>query len=114
MLIPHMEKGGHFVAISSMGGIQGAMKFPGLAAYSSSKAALNILFEVLAETFKDKGLVFNSLALGAVRTEMLKAAFPDFEASTSVEQMGAYVGRFALEGRLLFNGKTIQVSNTTP
>src|SRR5690606_27871955 len=33
--IPFMGKGSHVVTISSMGGIQGSMKFPGLAAYSS-------------------------------------------------------------------------------
>src|SRR5690606_17367882 len=33
--LPFMGKGSHVVTISSMGGIQGSMKFAGLAAYSS-------------------------------------------------------------------------------
>ena len=36
----NMKKGSHVVTISSMGGIQGSLKFPGLAAYSSSKGAV--------------------------------------------------------------------------
>ena len=47
--IPFMEKGSHVVTISSMGGIQGSMKFAGLAAYSSSKGAVITLSELLAE-----------------------------------------------------------------
>ena len=38
-MIPFMSKSGHVVTISSMGGVQGSVKFPGLAAYSSSKGA---------------------------------------------------------------------------
>jgi short-subunit dehydrogenase len=35
--VPYLTKGSHVVTISSMGGIQGSMKFAGLSAYSSSK-----------------------------------------------------------------------------
>ena len=50
--LPYMQNGGHVVSISSMGGIQGSMKFPGLAAYSSSKGAVITLSELLAEEYK--------------------------------------------------------------
>ena len=46
--IPYMQKGSHVVSISSMDGIQGSIKFPGLAAYSSSKGAVITLSELLA------------------------------------------------------------------
>ncbi|HAT66532.1 MAG TPA: short-chain dehydrogenase, partial [Flavobacteriaceae bacterium] len=39
-VLPFMKKDSHVVSISSMGGVQGSVKFPGLAAYSSSKGAL--------------------------------------------------------------------------
>ena len=113
-LLPFFNPGAHVVAISSMGGIQGSMKFPGLAAYSSSKGALITLMELLAEEFKDQNLSFNTLALGAVQTEMLNEAFPGYQASVSAETMGAYVARFALTGQELYNGKVLQVSNSTP
>ena len=41
-----------------MGGIDGSVKFPGLSAYSSSKGAVNILTELLAEEYKETGPVF--------------------------------------------------------
>lgn len=113
-LLPFFKKGAHVVGISSMGGIQGSSKFPGLAAYSSSKGALITLFELLAEEFKERGLSFNTLALGAVQTEMLEQAFPGYRASVTPGQMGAYVADFVLTGHELFNGKVLQVSNSTP
>ncbi|MFT7442756.1 MAG: 3-oxoacyl-[acyl-carrier protein] reductase, partial [Maribacter sp.] len=73
-LIPFLPKGSHVVTISSMGGIQGSMKFPGLAAYSSSKGAVITLSELLAEEYKEQEIAFNVLALGAVQTEMLEEA----------------------------------------
>lgn len=104
----------HVVNISSMGGIQGSMKFPGLAAYSSSKAALICLTELLAEEFKDKKIAFNCLALGAVQTEMLEEAFPGFEAPVTAQEMAQYISNFAVDGHQYYNGKTLQVSNSTP
>lgn len=114
VLLPILNSGAHIVAISSMGGIQGSMKFAGLAAYSSSKGALITLMELLAEEFKEARLFFNTLALGAVQTEMLSEAFPGYQASVSPEKMGAYVAQFALDGQELYNGKVLQVSNSTP
>jgi NAD(P)-dependent dehydrogenase (short-subunit alcohol dehydrogenase family) len=52
-----------------MGGIQGSLKFAGLAAYSSSKGAVITLSELLAEEYKERGISFN-VFLGAVQTEI--------------------------------------------
>ena len=113
-VLPHMNTNGHVVTISSMGGVQGSMKFPGLAAYSSSKGAVITLTELLAEEYKDGGPSFNVLALGAVQTEMLEEAFPGYEAPTTAEEMAAYILNFALTGQQYYNGKLLQVSNSTP
>ena len=113
-LIPYMNKTGHVVNISSMGGIQGSAKFPGLSAYSSSKGALITLSELLAEEFKESGPSFNALALGAVQTEMLEEAFPGFKAPVTALEMAEYIKGFAQEGHRYFNGKVLQVSNSTP
>ncbi len=113
-LLPYMERGAHVVGISSMGGIQGSMKFAGLSAYSSSKGALITLMELLAEEYKERGIAFNTLALGAVQTEMLAEAFPGYQAPTTAQAMAAYIFDFALTGNAYYNGKVLQVSSSTP
>ncbi|SCY44862.1 Short-chain dehydrogenase [Nonlabens sp. Hel1_33_55] len=113
-LLPLMKSDGHVVAISSMGGIQGSAKFPGLAAYSSAKAAVITLFELLAEEYKENGPSFNTLALGAVQTEMLAEAFPGYEAPLQPIEMAQYIMDFALTGNKFYNGKTLEVSSSTP
>jgi len=102
------------VTISSMGGVQGSMKFPGLAAYSSSKGAVITMSELLAEEYKEQGIAFNVLALGAVNTEMLQEAFPGYNAPISPAEMADYIAHFALTGNKYHNGKVIQVSSSTP
>jgi NAD(P)-dependent dehydrogenase (short-subunit alcohol dehydrogenase family) len=113
-MLPVLDKAGHVVNISSMGGIQGSMKFPGLAAYSSSKGALITLTELLAEEYKENGPAFNALALGAVQTEMLEEAFPGYNAPLSAAEIATYIMDFALTGHQFYNGKILQVSNSTP
>jgi 3-oxoacyl-[acyl-carrier protein] reductase len=114
LVIPFMSNTGHVLTISSMGGIQGSAKFPGLSAYSSSKGAVLTLTELLAEEFKETGPSFNALALGAVQTEMLEEAFPGYKAPVSAIEMAEYVMNFALNGQKLYNGKILQVSSSTP
>ena len=113
-IIGFMSESSNVVNISSIGGVQGSMKFAGLSAYSSSKAALNILTEMLAEEYKDRKIHFNSLALGSVETKMLKKAFPDFKASTSAIEMANYIYQFSVDGYMFLNGKIVSVSSTTP
>ena len=113
-VLPLMGQEGHVVTISSMGGVQGSLKFPGLSAYSSSKGAVITLTELLAEEYKETGPSFNVLALGAVQTEMLEEAFPGYKAPVTALEMAAYIKEFALTGQKLYNGKMLQVSNSTP
>lgn len=114
LLIPFFSKSSHVVTITSMGGIQGSMKFPGLAAYSSSKGAVITLTELLAEEYKESGISFNALALGAVQTEMLAEAFPDYKAPITAKEMADYIYNFASTGNKVYNGKVLQVSSSTP
>jgi short-subunit dehydrogenase len=114
LMIPFLQKGSHVVTVSSMGGIQGSMKFPGLAAYSSAKGAVITLSEVLAEEYKEQQISFNVLAIGAVQTEMLEEAFPGYEAPLSALEMADYIYNFSLTGNKFYNGKVLQVSSSTP
>ena len=114
LALPYLRKGSHVVSISSIGGVQGSMKFAGLSAYSSSKGALITLSELLAEEYKERGIAFNVLALGSVQTEMLAEAFPGYQAPLSALQMAEYISNFTLTGNQFYNGKILEVSSTTP
>lgn len=105
---------GHVLNIGSMGGFQGSVKFPGLAAYSASKAALASLTECLAEELKGQGVHCNCVCLGAVDTAMLRAAFPEYQAPVGPEEVGSWLARFLLEGHKFFNGKVLPFASTTP
>jgi short-subunit dehydrogenase len=112
--LPFMDNPSHIVNIGSMGGFQGSVKFPGLSVYSAAKAAIASLSESLALEFKEQNVSVNCLALGAVDTEMLKAAFPNYKAPVSASDMGAFITDFALKGSKYFNGKILPVSLTSP
>ena len=113
-LLVYFNNEAHIVNISSVGGVQGSVKFSGLSTYSSSKGAITILTECLAEEFKESSLRFNALALGAVQTEMLQEAFPDYQANTTAAEMANYIYRFATQDGKLYNGKILTVSSSTP
>ena len=112
--IPYMSSSAHILNISSMGGFQGSAKFAGLSAYSASKAALCNLTESLAEELKSTKIRVNCLALGAVQTEMLADAFPNYWTNTSPAEMADFIYNFATNTDRLFNGKIIPVSSSTP
>jgi NAD(P)-dependent dehydrogenase (short-subunit alcohol dehydrogenase family) len=113
-LLPNFSHKAHIVNISSMGGFQGSAKFKGLSLYSSSKGALNTLTECLAEELKDHNISINSLCLGAVNTEMLRAAFPGYEAPLHANEMAKFIKEFAESAHHYMNGKIIPVSISTP
>ena len=112
-LFPFFKKNSHIINVSSIGGIGGSSKFPGLSSYSSSKGALNILTEVLATEFKE-GPYFNTLCLGAVKTPMLDLAFPGYNTEVKPKDMAQFIYDFSTSNPLLFNGKVIPVSISNP
>jgi NAD(P)-dependent dehydrogenase (short-subunit alcohol dehydrogenase family) len=113
-LLPLMNPNAHIVNIGSMGGFQGSVKFPGLSAYSASKAALHALTECLALELADRNIKVNCLALGSAQTEMLEAAFQDYKSPVMAFEMGKFIADFALTGHKFFNGKILPVAVTTP
>jgi NAD(P)-dependent dehydrogenase (short-subunit alcohol dehydrogenase family) len=93
-----------------MGGIEGTRKFPGLASYSASKAAINNLTESLAVEFQNDKIRVNAISPGTVQTKMLNDAFPGIQARTTPEEMGNFIADFAVQSGKLMNGRLIQVS----
>lgn len=104
----------HIVFISSMAGFQGSEKFPGLSAYAASKGAVTSLTECLATEFKEKNIYVNSLALGAVHTQMLGGAFPGLQEAMGVREVAEGIFQFSLRGYKTFNGKVLPMALGTP
>ena len=69
---------------------------------------------MLAEEYKDQSISFNTLALGAVQTEILNEAFPGYKANINPLEMANFIYKFSIEGNNFFNGKIIPVSTTNP
>ncbi len=108
-LLPIINKDGQVINIASVGGLNASKKFPGLSAYSSSKGAVITLTEVLAEEYRS-GPRFNCLALGSVQTEMLRKAFPGYEAKVMPSDMAKQILDFALDESSLPNGEIIKLN----
>lgn len=111
---PYINKSTHIVTIGSMGGHTGTLKFAGMSTYSASKAALACLTECLAEELKAIGATANCLNIGAVSTDMMKTAFPDYNTEITPEKMARFIVNFTLYSKDLFNGRVIPVSSTIP
>ena len=105
---------GQIFNISSMGGVNFSSKFPGLSLYSSSKAAISILTECLSEELKDLNIRVNAFALGAVQTEMLEEAFPNYESGISTQEMASFIVNFIDSSKNLINGQVIRVTKSNP
>ena len=116
LLLPWLKMSleSHIIYVSSMGGYQGSVRYPGLSIYSSGKSAIGSLAECLAEEYRDSSMRFNALALGAVDTEMLQISLPGNRTGVAVTQVAAYIGRFAVEAYPLINGKVIPVAGHNP
>lgn len=113
-MVKHMSKKSHMLIVSSMGGFQGSDKFPGLSAYSATKGAVAILAECLSAELQNQKISVNALCLGAVQTEMLKEAFPDYQAPVSAKDMAEYISDFVLEKHQFYNGKILPVALSNP
>jgi NAD(P)-dependent dehydrogenase (short-subunit alcohol dehydrogenase family) len=68
------ERGGSIVLVSSLSGVAGAEKFPGMAAYVAAKSGLAGLTEALAVEGRPLQVRVNAISPGAVDTPMLRVA----------------------------------------
>jgi NAD(P)-dependent dehydrogenase (short-subunit alcohol dehydrogenase family) len=67
-------RGGTIVMVSSLSGVFGAEKFPGMAAYVAAKSGLAGLTEALAVEGREVGIRVNAISPGSVDTPMLRIA----------------------------------------
>ena len=70
-LIPKFSNNAHIVNISSVGGVQGSVKFSGLSAYSSSKAAVLGLTKSLGKELAKFNIAVNAVTPAGAKTRIL-------------------------------------------
>jgi NAD(P)-dependent dehydrogenase (short-subunit alcohol dehydrogenase family) len=79
--------GGVIVNLSSLSGVKGVEKFPGLSAYIVSKYGVAGLSEILAVEGKPHHIRVVAVSPGAVDTEMLRAAAPHLKPDMTPDEL---------------------------
>ena len=108
-----LQSDAHIIHIGSVGGVAQTKKFAGFGAYSSSKASLSVLTEIMQLEW-GQTLNFNTLALGAVKTSMLdQANFSSADAFSDV-QLAGWIHDFAQNSVDFISGQTILIKKSDP
>ena len=82
-----VQQHGVIINLSSLSGVKGVEKFPGLSAYNVSKAGVASLTEILAVEGKPYNIRVCAVSPGAVDTTMLRQAAPHLKAGMTPEDM---------------------------
>ena len=81
------QQHGVIINLSSLSGVKGVEKFPGLSAYNVSKAGVASLTEILAVEGKPYNIRVCAVSPGAVDTAMLRQAAPHLKAGMTPTDM---------------------------
>lgn len=103
------QKRGVIVNISSLSGVKGVEKFPGLSAYNVSKSGVAGLTEILAVEGKPYNIRVCAVSPGAVDTEMLRQAAPHLKAGMTPEDMAEMLLFLADDSGRMLNGSNIEI-----
>ncbi len=103
------QKQGVIINISSLSGVKGVEKFPGLSAYNVSKAGVAGLTEILAVEGKPYNIRVCAVSPGAVDTEMLREAAPHLKAGMTPEDMAEMLLFLADDSGRMLSGSNIEI-----
>jgi NAD(P)-dependent dehydrogenase (short-subunit alcohol dehydrogenase family) len=103
------QKQGVIINISSLSGVKGVEKFPGLSAYNVSKSGVAGLTEILAVEGKPYNIRVCAISPGAVDTEMLREAAPHLKAGMTAEEMAEILLFLADDSGRMFSGSNIEL-----
>jgi 3-oxoacyl-[acyl-carrier protein] reductase len=101
--------GGVILNISSLSGVKGVEKFPGLSAYNVSKAGVASLTEILAVEGKTLHIRVAAVSPGAVDTEMLRQAAPHLKAGMTPDELAEILLFMADETGHVLNGTNLEI-----
>jgi NAD(P)-dependent dehydrogenase (short-subunit alcohol dehydrogenase family) len=101
--------GGQIILISSLSGVRGPEKFPGLAAYNVSKAGVLALSEIMAVEGRPHNIRVNCVSPGAVDTAMLRQAGHGLRAGVSPDQVGTFLAYLCLPEAAILTGANVEI-----
>ncbi len=103
------QQQGVILNISSLSGVKGVEKFPGLSAYNVSKSGVASLTEILAVEGKPHNIRVSAVSPGAVATEMLRQAAPQLKAGMTPSDMANILLFLADDSGRMFSGSNIEL-----
>jgi NAD(P)-dependent dehydrogenase (short-subunit alcohol dehydrogenase family) len=103
------QKQGVIINLSSLSGVKGVEKFPGLSAYNVSKAGISGLTEILAVEGKPHNIRVTVVSPGAVETEMLHQAAPHLKAGMTPEELADILLFLVDDSGAKFSGSNIEL-----
>lgn len=103
------QQSGVIINLSSLSGVRGVEKFPGLSAYNVSKAGVAGLTEILAVEGKPYHIRVCAVSPGAVDTEMLRQAAPHLKAGMTPDDMAEILLFLAADSGRMLNGTNIEI-----
>ena len=103
------QHSGVILNLSSLSGVKGVEKFPGLSAYNVSKAGVASLTEILAVEGKPHNIRVCAVSPGAVDTEMLRQAAPHLRAGMTPDDMAEILLFLAGDSGRMLNGTNLEI-----
>ena len=103
------QGGGVILNISSLSGVRGVEKFPGLSAYNVSKAGVASLTEILAVEGKPLNIRVAVVSPGAVDTDMLRQAAPHLKAGMTPEELAEILFFMADDSGRVLSGTNLEI-----
>ena len=103
------QQQGVIINLSSLSGVKGVEKFPGLSAYNVSKAGVAGLTEILAVEGKPSNIRVCAVSPGAVDTAMLQQAAPHLKAGMTPADMAEILLFLASDAGRMLSGSNIEI-----
>jgi NAD(P)-dependent dehydrogenase (short-subunit alcohol dehydrogenase family) len=103
------QQSGVIINLSSLSGVKGVEKFPGLSAYNVSKSGVAGLTEILAVEGKPYHIRVCAVSPGAVDTELLRQAAPHLKAGMTADDLAEILLFLADDSGRMLSGSNIEI-----